>query len=62
MKLKTVGVSFQLRVPAHLYRGEIVKIIREAMQRAEWGEISVVNLSGDDAVRLYRDRVEVFMP
>lgn len=57
--MKTVAVAFQLRVPKGMKTDEIKEFVNTAI-RAEPG----IRHPGEHGVevRLYKDRIEVFMP
>lgn len=66
MKSKTVTVSFQLRVPKKVRGSDVAELVRKAVETAgtEWlrNNQPLDILDGKIPMRLYRDRVEVFMP
>lgn len=59
MKMKTVTVAFQLRVPTRMRREDIESFVEDAIN-SEPGHRDPNSL--EHVVHLYKGRTEVFMP
>jgi hypothetical protein len=54
-KTRTITVAFQMRIPSKMRRSEVENFIAEAISAGPPGK-------GLEWPKLYRDRIEVFMP